>query len=105
MEKTYKLIGLAKKAGRVKCGESNVKLAIADGSAYVVILADDISKNTHKSITNSCKYYNVEYYTAGDMHSLGHCVGNDFNAAIAVTDEGLGKLIINSIKNNDGGVA
>lgn len=103
MEKTYKLIGLAKKAGRVVCGETKVKLAISDGSAYVVIIADDVSKNAYKSITNSCKYYDVKYFTVGDMETLGHSVGNNFNATVAVTDEGLGNLIIDSIKKYEGG--
>jgi ribosomal protein L7Ae-like RNA K-turn-binding protein len=104
VEKTYKLIGLAKKAGKVKSGEANVKLSVADGSACAVLIASDISENTKKSITNSCKYYGVDYYTVGDMFKLGHSIGNDFNAAVAITDEGLSKLITERLENNNGGV-
>ena len=104
MEKAYKLIGLAKKAGKVKSGEANVKLSVAEGSAYAVLIASDISDNTKKSITNSCKYYGVDYYTVGDMLTLGHSIGNDFNAAVAITDEGLANLITERLKNNNGGV-
>lgn len=105
MKKVYSLIGLSKRAGKAISGEKNVKLSIADGSAALVILADDISENTFKSITNSCKYYNVDFFTFGNMIDLGHCVGNDFNAAVAILDNGLAQLVKNSLKNNDGGVA
>ncbi len=104
MEKTYKLIGLAKKAGKIKSGEANVKLSIAEGSACAVVIASDISENTKKSITNSCKYYGVDFYTVGNMFELGHSIGNDFNAAVAITDEGLAKLITERLKNINGGV-
>ena len=105
MEKTYKLIGLSKRAGRLASGESRVKSAIVTGEAVLVILADDISPNTFKNITDSCKYYGVEFLTFGSMEKLGHSVGNEFNAAVAILDDGLANLIKNSLKNNDGGVA
>lgn len=100
MDRAYKALGLAKKAGKVKSGEKNCKDAILSGAAHIVILADDISKNTHKNITDSCKYYNVEYITFGDMVSLGHAIGNEFNACVAVCDEGLAKLIKTSLPQN-----
>lgn len=104
MERVYKLIGLAKKAGKVKSGEANVKQSIQEGSAFVVFIASDISENTKKSITNSCKYYEIDYYMLDDMITLGHSIGNDFNAAVAITDEGLANLITERLKNLNGGV-
>ncbi|MBE7054356.1 MAG: 50S ribosomal protein L7ae [Ruminococcaceae bacterium] len=104
MDKVYKLIGLAKRAGKVKSGEANVKQSIQEGSAYVVFIASDISENTKKSITNSCNYYDISCYTLGDMITLGHSIGNEFNAAVAVTDEGLANLITERLKNINGGV-
>ena len=100
MEKAYRALGLAKKAGKVKSGEKNCKDAIICGMAYLVVLAGDISKNTYKNITDSCKYYNVEYITLGDMLSLGHAIGNDFNACVAVCDEGLAGLVKKSLPQN-----
>ena len=47
MEKAYRALGLAKKAGKVKSGEKNCKDAIICGMAYLVVLAGDISKNTY----------------------------------------------------------
>lgn len=100
MDKVYKSLGLAKRAGKVKSGEKNCKDAIISGMAYLVILAEDISKNTHKNITDSCKYYNVEYVTFGNMLNLGHAIGNDFNACVAVCDEGLAGLVKKNLLQN-----
>jgi len=38
------------------------------------------------------------------MITLGHSIGNEFNAAVAVTDEGLANLITERLKNINGGV-
>lgn len=97
MDRTYKLIGLAKKAGRLVSGEKNCKDAIASGSAHLVILSGDAAKNTHKSITNNCKFYNVKYVFFGDTESLGHSIGNTHNAVVAICDEGLAGLIEKSL--------
>ncbi len=93
MQKAFGLIGLAKKAGRLALGEAAVKDAVRFGKAKLVIIAEDASDNTKKSITDSCKYYNVKYYITAAKDSLGHAVGNKFNAAIAVVDDGFAKSI------------
>ncbi len=100
MDKAYKNLGLAKRAGKIKSGEKSCKDAILSGEAYLVILADDVSKNTLKNITDSCKYYNVEYITLGNMEMLGHAIGNEFNACVAVCDEGFKGLIKKSLSKN-----
>ena len=100
MERTYMLIGLAKKAGRLVSGEKNCKDAISSGGAKLVIIGCDTAKNTLKSVTNSCKFYNVKYVFFGDSVSLGHSIGNAHNAVVAVCDEGLAGLIEKSLPQN-----
>lgn len=94
------LIGLAKKAGRLVSGEKNCKDAISSGSAKLVIIGCDTAKNTLKSVTNSCKFYDVKYVFFGDSVSLGHSIGNTHNAVVAVCDEGLAGLIGKSLPQN-----
>jgi len=48
MDKVYKLIGLAKRAGKVKSGEANVKQSIQEGSAYVDLLHQTYQKTLKK---------------------------------------------------------
>ena len=50
MDKVLGLMGLAKKAGRVAMGEDAVKDAVRYGTAHLVIIAEDASDNTKKSI-------------------------------------------------------
>lgn len=94
------LIGLAKKAGRISCGESACKEAIRMGKSHLIVLAEDTSNNTQKNILDSCKYYKVEHFTLGTKTELGHAVGNRYNAVISVNDEGFAKGILKHIQAN-----
>ena len=100
MQKVMGLIGLAKKAGRISCGETACKEAIRMGKSYLIFLAEDTSDNTKKNILDSCKYYNVEHYFLGTKTELGHAVGNRYNAVISVNDEGFAKGILKHIQAN-----
>lgn len=101
INKIFGLIGLAKRAGRVSCGEAACKDAIRFGKAKFVIIASDASENTAKSIENSCKYYGVYCCRAADKETLGKAVGNDFNAVLSVNDDGFARNIIKHIKANN----
>ncbi len=103
MQKVFGLIGLAKRAGRLALGESPSKDAVRFGKAKLVIIAEDASDNTKKSITDSCKYYGVKFYIAATKESLGHAVGNSFNAAVAILDDGFAKNIDKYLQTNFNG--
>ena len=47
-DNTIMMLGLAMKAGKVISGETGCENSIRDGSAYLVILAEDASANTMK---------------------------------------------------------
>ena len=94
------LIGLAKRAGRLSCGESACKEAIRMGNSHLIILARDVGKNTSKNILDSCTYYKVKHLILGTKESLGHAVGNEFNAVISVNDEGFANGILKHIPAN-----
>ncbi len=96
-------VSLAKRAGKVVSGESAVKEAIRHGNVALVILAEDVSANTLKSITDSCAYYNVKYISLGTKEELGRAIGNSFNAAIAICDIGFAKSIEKAITANING--
>ena len=93
-DKALSLLSLAAKAGRVKSGEFMTETSIRDGSAFLVIVASDASENTRKQFRNSCKYYNVPFRIYSDKVSLGHCIGKEFRASLAVTGEGLALKIL-----------
>ena len=103
MQKALSLIGLAKRAGRVVSGEGAVKDAVRYGKAYLVIIAEDASDNTKKSITNSCNYYDVKCYICGTKDAIGHALGREFNASVCVTDRGFADKIESYLQLNTNG--
>lgn len=96
-DKVLSLAGLAARAGKVESGEFAVEKAIKTGKACLVIAAEDASLNTEKKFRNSCAWYHVEFRKYSDKETLGHAIGRQQRAVIAVNDEGLAKVILASI--------
>ena len=42
---------------------------------------------------NKCEYYNVPIYIFGDKDKIGHAMGKQFRASVAITDDGFAKAI------------
>jgi ribosomal protein L7Ae-like RNA K-turn-binding protein len=59
-----------------------------------VIVAGDASGNTQKKFRNMCDFYQVPLTVYGDKDTLGHAMGKEMRASLAVTDEGLAKAIV-----------
>ena len=91
--KTMGLIGLATKAGKTAGGEFLTEREVKSGRADLVIVAEDASENTKKKFQNMCEYYKVPIRFYGDKDTLGHAMGKQFRASLAVLDEGLAKGI------------
>ena len=96
-DKVLSLAGLAARAGKVESGEFAVEKAIKTGKAYLVIAAEDASFNTEKKFRNSCAWYHVEFRKYSDKEALGHAIGRQQRAVIAVNDEGFAKAILASV--------
>lgn len=93
MNKVLSLLGLAVKAGQLVSGELAAETAVKSGSAQLVILAEDASANTAKRFHDKCTYYGVPVVTFGTKEALGHAIGKEFRASLAVTDTGFAKAI------------
>ena len=100
MEKILGLIGLAKRAGKISSGEPICKDKIKSGDARLVIIAEDASDNTKKSLTNSCKYYNSPYVIFFSKEQLGCFCGGGFKSAVAVCDKGFAEAILKKLGEN-----
>ena len=96
-EKFFAMIGLAKRANKITIGEERIKTDIKFKRAKLVVIANDASDNTKKSLKNSCNYYKTGYIEAGDKETLGKCIGKDFCAAVSVNDENFAKAISEKI--------
>ena len=92
-DKVLSLIGLATKAGRTASGEFMTERETKAGRAVLVIVAADASDNTKKKFRDMCEFYQVPLYFYADRDTLGHAMGKEFRASLAILDEGFAKTI------------
>lgn len=93
------MIGLAQRAGKIASGEFSTEKAVKTGKATLVMVADDSSDNTKKMFMNMCEYYKVPIYMYSDKETLGHAIGKQFRASLAVLDEDFSNQIIKHMEN------
>jgi ribosomal protein L7Ae-like RNA K-turn-binding protein len=75
------------------------------GKAVLVIVAGDASDNTKKKFRDMCEFYKVPIYIYGDKDTLGHAIGKEFRASLAILDEGFAKGIRKQIEAKDNTIA
>ncbi|GLC81960.1 50S ribosomal protein L7ae [Lacrimispora brassicae] len=93
-QKIFNLIGLATKAGKTVSGEFMTEKSVKAGKASLVIVSEEASDNTRKMFTNMCTYYEVPIYFLGKMDELGHAMGKEMRAALAIVDHGFAKAVV-----------
>ena len=94
MDSVLGMIGLAKRAGKVVTGAEICGAAIKKGRSGLIIIAGDISENSRKAITDTCKYYKVKYIEYADKEKLGKITGSQERAVISVNDRGFAKAVL-----------
>lgn len=92
-DKALGMIGMAQRAGRVAAGEFLVERMIQSGRAVSVIVAEDASDNTKKRFRDKCSFYGIPFAVFATKESLGHAIGKEVRAVIALSDEGLSKAV------------
>ena len=91
-------IGIATKARKTVSGEFSTEKAVKEHKAQLVIVATDASDNTKKMFTNMCTYYKVPINFFGDKSELGHAMGKEFRASLAMLDKGLADAAVKQLK-------
>ena len=91
MNKFFSLLGLCKRAGKLVAGEVAAEQAVRKKQAYLLILAQDASKNTKKKFTNSAVYYDLA--EVGTKEELGRAIGAEMRSIIAITEKGFAKKL------------
>jgi ribosomal protein L7Ae-like RNA K-turn-binding protein len=97
-KKAFNLLGIATKSGNIASGEFSTEKAVKEHKAALVIVAEDASDNTKKMFTNMCTYYKVPIFFFGEKNDLGHAMGKEFRASLAVLDRGLANAIEKELK-------
>lgn len=96
-KKIYSYIGLAQKAGKTAAGEFLTETAIKERKAELVLVSEEASGNTKKKFIDSATYYNVPIYLFGGKDELGHAMGKEFRASLAITEKGLATAIMKQL--------
>lgn len=98
MDNALRLIGIAKKAGRLEVGEEPVGAAARARQAKLVVLAADAADNTLRRATHFAEAGNVRLvqspYTKAE---LGMTVGRSSCAMMALTDAGLAASFVKKL--------
>lgn len=97
-DKVLSYLGLATKSGNIASGEFMTEKSIKEGRACLVIVAEDASNNTKKMFTNMCEYYHVPIYFYSDKIGLGHAMGKETRASLAILDQGLSDAVEKQLK-------
>lgn len=105
MNKALSMISLATKAGKTVSGEFSTEKEVKTGYAELVIVAGDASDNTKKKFQNMCDFYEVPIYFYADKDTLGHAMGKEFRASLAVTDSGFAKGIMKHLDTEQNTIA
>lgn len=98
MDKVLSMVSLATKAGKTVSGEFSVEKSVKDGRAKIVIVSAEASDNTKKKFTDMCTFYNVPVYFYGTKEKLGHYMGKEFRASMAVLDDGFKDALEKQLK-------
>lgn len=98
LNKIESLLGLCSRSRNLASGEFAAENSVKDGSAWLVIVAADASVNTKKLFKDKCSFYEVPCFEYGTKESLGHAIGKEMRASIAVLDEGFAKSILKHLE-------
>ena len=98
-DRVISMISIAAKGRNLVSGEFAVEKAVKCGKAYLVIVAENASDNTKKQFSNMCEFYEVPMVVYGNKDTLGHFIGTQMRANIAITDEGIANSILKSVHN------
>ena len=96
-DKIMSMIGLATRAGKTASGEFMTEKLVKGGQAYLVIVAADASDNTKKMFRNMCTYYKVPLYIYGTKELLGHGMGKEKRASLAITDKSFADAVVKNL--------
>ena len=103
MDKVHRLLGLARRAGKVIVGIGGAESAVRSGNCELLVLATDASTNTKKRMNDKCTHYQVQLIEHGTKESLGTAVGYGEGAVIAVTDGNFKKAVLEGYTEIYGG--
>ncbi len=100
-DRILSMLGLAERAGKVASGEFSTEKAVKSQRAFLVVVSTDASENTKKMFRDMCSFYQVPMYLYATKETLGHAIGKQHRASLAVVEEGFANSLIEKLKLAD----
>ena len=99
--KVLSLLGLAARGRNLVSGEFQTENAVKDGSAILVIVAEDASGNTKKLFHDKCSFYEVTIMEYSTKTDLGRAIGKDLRSSLAICDAGLADAVMKAVESEN----
>ena len=99
-DRILSFIGLAKRANMILSGEEKVLSSIKNDKAHLIILSEDASERTAKTIKDKCKFYNKNLIIFSDRFSLGKFTKKEYAVTLSVTDKNFADKILKLYTEN-----
>ena len=96
-DKVLSLVSLACKAGACVSGGFLTEQEVRADRAKLVMVAVDASENTKKRFRDQCRFRGVPFLLYGKKEELGHAMGKEFRACLAVKSQGLAEGILTQL--------
>ena len=87
MDSFLGMIGLAMRAGKLRCGAYSVIKAVEDGSARLVVAAEDIGADNRRRIENLCRESGVPIVYRASAAELSRSVGKKNVPVVCICDD------------------
>jgi ribosomal protein L7Ae-like RNA K-turn-binding protein len=94
------LLGLARRAGALERGTGATQRAVRDGSARLVLLAQDASEVQLEKVLKLLRHRETPRGVLGSRAELGAAVGSAPLSAVAVTDKNLASQLVRQVAVN-----
>lgn len=91
--KIISLIGIARRAGKVSSGESQVEALLKKKTGYLLIIAEDSSGAINR-FSQWAEDINLPVLIGGSKHELGLSIGLSPRSVVLIMDEGFANAII-----------
>lgn len=72
--------------------------AVKAKKAVLVIVSTDASDNTKKMFSDMCDFYHVPLIIYGTKDELGHAMGKELRASLAITDKGFANNVMKQLE-------
>ena len=87
MDSFLGMLGLAMRAGKLRCGAYSVKRAAEDGSAKLVVAAENIGADNRSRIESLCKELDIPLAYHSTTEELSRSVGKKNVPVVCICDD------------------